>query len=262
MTRHNQFPQSKLFSSSCRTADAGKYCNKNMPCFHPARRQGKACFTLIELLVVIAIIAILAAMLLPALSAARERARTSLCTSNLKNLGNMFLMYTDANNGILPECYVAATVDRVWFKVLAPYSGLPDADPAIWWQGGQGGSDILHCPSAAGETRDANATGIDIAMNYYAGTSSVVGQGVSIDSAAVPSSVVLLADGKLNAWNHVFVASGSKLASTCAITTLRHSKRCNILAFDGHVDSITKEMGPTGDDVVGNYWTKLGMTGE
>ena len=56
-------------------------------------------FTLIELLVVIAIIAILAAILMPALSSARERAKTSNCVNNLKTLAFAMQQYADNNNG-------------------------------------------------------------------------------------------------------------------------------------------------------------------
>ena len=72
----------------------------------------KSCtrFTLIELLVVIAIIAILAAMLLPALSAARERARTANCVNNLKQMTLSCSLYAqDYTDHVLPDdIYLAA----------------------------------------------------------------------------------------------------------------------------------------------------------
>ncbi|MBE6379572.1 MAG: DUF1559 domain-containing protein [Lentisphaerae bacterium] len=66
-------------------------------------------FTLIELLVVIAIIAILAAMLLPALSAARERARNANCLNNLKQIGTANLMYSGDFNDYLPYLWATRT---------------------------------------------------------------------------------------------------------------------------------------------------------
>ena len=64
------------------------------------RRRG---FTLIELLVVIAIIAILAAMLLPALSKAKQRAERVQCLNNLRQLQFAWIMYADDNNDLVPE---------------------------------------------------------------------------------------------------------------------------------------------------------------
>jgi len=94
------------------------------------RTSLQAAFTLLELLVVVAILALVAALLLPALSKARQSPHRAACLSNLRQQSVAWRLYLDDNGGRFPD---RRDLKSVLPEGYRPWSSWPASDPRAGW---------------------------------------------------------------------------------------------------------------------------------
>ena len=215
------------------------------------QRNTKRCgFTLIELLVVIAIIAILAAMLLPALSAARDRAKAATCMSNLRQLHLAMIAYADDHNNMIPpHAYPGKSLfgnnTVMWMEVLMPYTGT-DAKEVQSTAFGTNGNNIYYCPACV-KVRN-NSAGSSYGFNASFSGDKVAGytNGKNLTVVKNPSNTFLIVDigdqeksftyYEAMSGNVMAISYGARLTRGHQYATLGypHSNGFNTIMVDGH----------------------------
>ena len=253
--RHNILPQSVLYSDFVKAggnphpSGNNKILSEQSPKTKRSTKKmkqkiktQKTVFTLIELLVVIAIIAILASMLLPALSKARETAKTIQCVSNLKQLATASIMYSDDNNNYIP-IYQPMTNRYCWHMALvvngyAPmkisqFTDNPDPLP------------FFACPS---EKRPLNSFGTSWGRTHY-------GQDRNMDAAVLNACGYSLRALRVDSYKKpsakVWLGDSSRgtviLNYVDYYPALRHNGGWVTNYLDGHAGS-RKDVPPSSDD--------------
>jgi prepilin-type N-terminal cleavage/methylation domain-containing protein/prepilin-type processing-associated H-X9-DG protein len=191
-------------------------------------------FTLIELLTVIAIIAILAAVMLPALNSARRRAWAAQCISNLRQMGQATLTYSQDHNDALPYAWNKHDSDASknnFYALLKPEIASSEFDGYFDFESG-----VFACPTRLREPlTGSNPFRVSYGMNEFNaitnGATSGGGEPKTrrISEPQNPAGTVLIADVN-SEHNHPSIGR-----LTDEHVGYKHSRAASFLFFDCHV---------------------------